>query len=135
MRDPIMSLRVRAAVTRSAWAAAVIASTNCASSAATRGRTVPADATPPAPPTTVIPPEIVIVRGAEADRWRDELAKLYSPHRLVFAIPADLAGLDAAVADKESGAGTRAYVCRGSTCSPPVETLADLVRTAQARTG
>jgi uncharacterized protein YyaL (SSP411 family) len=81
------------------------------------------------------PPEIVIIRGAEADRWRDELVKLYAPHRLVFSIPAELVGLDAAVADKKAGAGTRAYVCRGSTCSPPVESLTDLVRTAQARTG
>ena len=80
------------------------------------------------------PPEIVIIRGAEADRWRDELVKLYAPHRLVFSIPADLAGLDAAVADKKAGSGTCAYVCRGSTCSPPVESLPDLVRTAQART-
>jgi uncharacterized protein YyaL (SSP411 family) len=79
------------------------------------------------------PPEIVIIRGTEAQRWRDELAKLYSPHRLVFAIPADSPGLDAAIADKAAGAGTRAYVCRGSTCSPPVESLSDLVRTAQAR--
>jgi uncharacterized protein len=81
------------------------------------------------------PPEIVIVRGAaaEAEAWRDELNKLYAPHRLVFAIPADLAGLDAALADKKPGAGTRAYVCRGSTCSAPVETLADLARTARAR--
>ena len=28
---------------------------------------------------------------------------------------------------------TRAYVCRGSTCSAPVESLPDLIRTAQAR--
>jgi uncharacterized protein YyaL (SSP411 family) len=81
------------------------------------------------------PPEIVIIRGAEADRWRDELMKLYAPHRLVFAIPADLAGLDAAVADKKAGTGTRAYVCHGSICSPPVESLTDLVRTAQSRAG
>jgi hypothetical protein len=52
---------------------------------------------------------------------------------MVFAIPADLGGLDAAVADKKAGAGTRAYLCRGSTCSAPVEALPDLVRMAQAR--
>jgi uncharacterized protein YyaL (SSP411 family) len=81
------------------------------------------------------PPEIVIIRGAaaEADAWRDELNKLYAPHRLVFSIPAELTGLDAAIADKKAGAGTRAYVCRGSTCSAPVESLPDLARTAQAR--
>ena len=71
-------------------------------------------------------------RGRARD-WQRELGKLYAPHRMVFSIPADLEGLDAAIADKKAGATTRAYVCRGSTCSAPVETLADLVRTAQAR--
>jgi hypothetical protein len=79
------------------------------------------------------PPEIVIIRGGDADRWRDELNKLYAPHRLVFAIPAHSPGLDAAIADKQAGAGTRAYVCRGSTCSPAVETLSDLANVARAR--
>ncbi len=81
----------------------------------------------------LVPPEIVIIRGDEADTWRDELNKLYAPHRLVFAIPADSTGLDAAIADKQAGVGTRAYVCRGSTCSPPAETLADTIRMAKAR--
>jgi uncharacterized protein YyaL (SSP411 family) len=81
------------------------------------------------------PPEIVIVRGPEPDarRWQDELAKLYGPHRLTFAIPSDLEGLDAAIADKKAGDATRAYVCRGSTCSAPIESLSDFVRTATAR--
>jgi uncharacterized protein YyaL (SSP411 family) len=79
------------------------------------------------------PPEAVIIRGDEAQKWRDELNKLYAPHRMVFAIPSESAGLDAAIADKKAGPGTRAYVCRGSTCSAPVETLDDLARTARAR--
>jgi uncharacterized protein YyaL (SSP411 family) len=81
------------------------------------------------------PPEIVIVRGAadDAKTWQRELGKLYGPHRLTYAIPAGLEGLDAAIADKKAGDVTRAYVCRGSTCSAPIETLADFVRTAAAR--
>ena len=81
------------------------------------------------------PPEIVIVRGPEpeASRWRDELGKLYAPHRLVFAIPTDTPALDAALADKRAGDTTRAYVCRGSTCSPPIESLDELARAARAR--
>jgi uncharacterized protein YyaL (SSP411 family) len=80
-------------------------------------------------------PEIVIIREAAADAgaWQRELGKLYAPHRLVFSIPAGLDGLDAALADKKAGGASRAYLCRGSTCSPAVESLADLVRTAQAR--
>jgi uncharacterized protein len=81
------------------------------------------------------PPEIVIIRGAadEAENWRRELGKLYAPHRLVFAIPADLQDLDPAIADKTAGANTRAYVCRGTTCSAPIESLTDLARQAAAR--
>jgi uncharacterized protein YyaL (SSP411 family) len=80
-------------------------------------------------------PEIVIIREAAADAgaWQRELGKLYAPHRLVFSIPANLDGLDAALTDKQAGSASRAYLCRGSTCSPAVESLADLVRTAQAR--
>jgi len=80
------------------------------------------------------PPEIVIIREtADVGSWQRQLGKLYAPHRMVFSIPANLEGLDAAIADKKAGASSRAYVCRGSTCSAPVETLPDLVRTAQAR--
>ena len=80
------------------------------------------------------PPEIVIIRDpGNAAAWQRELCKLYAPHRMVFSIPANLEDLDAALADKKGGAAARAYVCRGSTCSAPVESLADLIRTAQAR--
>jgi len=83
------------------------------------------------------PPEIVVVReqAGDADAWQRELGKLYAPHRLVFSIPADAQGLDPALADKKPGSTTRAYVCRGSTCSAPLESLADLARSAQARVG
>jgi uncharacterized protein YyaL (SSP411 family) len=81
------------------------------------------------------PPEIVIVREqpGEDGRWQRELGRLYAPNRLVFSIPAGLDGLDAAIVDKKAGDATRAYLCQGSTCSAPVETLADLVRTLQSR--
>ena len=80
------------------------------------------------------PPEIVIIRDpAGTAAWQHELDKLYAPHRMVFSIPANLEGLDAALADKKAGAAARAYVCRGSTCSAPIESLPDLIRTAQAR--
>ncbi|HKU13678.1 MAG TPA: thioredoxin domain-containing protein [Steroidobacteraceae bacterium] len=73
--------------------------------------------------------DIVIIRGPreEAARWRDALAKKYSPTRLVFAIDADAAGLPAALADKRALDTTVAYVCRGTTCSEPVRALAPLL--------
>ena len=81
------------------------------------------------------PPEIVIIReAADAGRWQRELGKLYAPHRMVFSIPAESRWARRGHRRQESRrASTRAYVCRGSTCSAPVESLADLMRTAQAR--
>ena len=71
-------------------------------------------------------PTIVIVRGAgdPIAEWRDELAKLYAPKRLVFAIPGDASGLPGALADKRPLEDTVAYVCRGMTCSEPLRSIA-----------
>lgn len=79
------------------------------------------------------PPEIIIIRGpaAEAAAWSRELAKLYAPKRLTFAIPTDAAGLPPALADKPSMEGTVAYICRGMTCSEPVKGLAGVASLAR----
>jgi hypothetical protein len=71
------------------------------------------------------PPEIVILRGEARtiEGWRLELARLYAPHRVVLAIPAGTADLPPALADKTSRAATVAYLCRGSTCSAPLDSL------------
>jgi hypothetical protein len=71
------------------------------------------------------PPEIVILRGEPAaiESWRRELARDYAPRRLVLAIPADTPGLPAALADKSPRGAAVAYLCRGSVCSAPLETL------------
>ncbi|HEY6645239.1 thioredoxin domain-containing protein [Povalibacter sp.] len=73
------------------------------------------------------PPEIIIVRGAEAAAWRDELAKIYAPRRLTFAIPADAVNLPAALLSKAAMPKTVAYICRGMTCSEPLRSLSALV--------
>jgi hypothetical protein len=71
------------------------------------------------------PPQIVILRGEAAaiEGWRRELARMFVPRRLVLAIPADAAALPAALADKAPRGAAVAYVCRGSTCSAPVDSL------------
>jgi uncharacterized protein YyaL (SSP411 family) len=78
----------------------------------------------------VRPTEIVILRGAESsiEAWRRELAKLYSPRRLVLAIPADVLDLPPALKDKAPQAEAIAYVCRGTTCSAPIHSLGALTQ-------
>jgi uncharacterized protein YyaL (SSP411 family) len=76
------------------------------------------------------PIEVVIIRGPEreTERWADELAKVYAPHRLVFAIPDSANDLPSALAEKTTAANeVTAYLCRGTTCSPPVKSLAALL--------
>jgi len=75
------------------------------------------------------PPEIVILRGdaAAIEAWRRELARMFVPRRVVLAIPADATDLPPALADKAPRGAAVAYVCRGSTCSAPVESLGALL--------
>jgi len=78
-------------------------------------------------------PTIVIIRGDanECREWHAELTKLYSPKRLVFAIPADALGLPESIASKRCESDTVAYVCRGMTCSEPLRSLSALAAVTQ----
>jgi uncharacterized protein len=83
------------------------------------------------------PPETLILRGEKSQitTWAKELHKLYAPRRLVLAVPADAQGLPAALAEKSFPAGSRgaiAYVCQGSTCSAPIDSLSGLVSRLRA---
>jgi len=74
------------------------------------------------------PPESIILRGEARtiEGWRAELARCYAPHRLLLAIPSDVVDLPAALADKTPRAGPVAYLCRGSSCSAPIDSLEEL---------
>jgi len=76
------------------------------------------------------PPPVVVVRGGpeELAAWRSQLDGRFDPRRAVFALPADAVGLPPALAEKRPRAGAVAYVCRGTTCSPPIDTIGGLVR-------
>jgi uncharacterized protein YyaL (SSP411 family) len=74
-------------------------------------------------------PTIVILRGTQngVAEWQDELTKLYTPKRLVFAIADDAVRLPPVLAEKKPMSDTVAYVCRGMTCSEPVRSMSSLV--------
>jgi uncharacterized protein len=80
------------------------------------------------------PPETVILRGAAAELevWRRELARIYAPRRLVLAIPDSAPDLPPALAEKLPRGRAVAYLCRGSVCSAPVASLAELVQALPA---
>jgi uncharacterized protein len=75
------------------------------------------------------PPETLILRGEASaiTAWACELHKLYAPRRMVLAVPSDARDLPPALAEKTSGSTALAYVCRGSTCSAPIDSLGGLV--------
>jgi uncharacterized protein len=75
------------------------------------------------------PPEIVIVRGSEkrAAEWARSVRLVFAPRRLVFEIPPEAAALPPALAGKAAPAsGARAWICRGTTCLPPVASQSEL---------
>jgi uncharacterized protein len=77
---------------------------------------------------------IVVIRGeaSSAAHWAGVLGRLYAPTRMIFAIPND-AQLPAALAAKRPGETTVAYLCRGMTCSAPLENLEEIARALKLR--
>lgn len=75
------------------------------------------------------PPQIVIIRGPDDEiaQWREELAQLYAPRRLIFAVPDAAGQLPPAIASKKPGNTTLAYVCEKMTCSEPLRSLPALL--------
>jgi uncharacterized protein YyaL (SSP411 family) len=74
------------------------------------------------------PPQIVILRGA-ADAiqpWQRELNAVFAPRRWTLAVPADATGLPPALASKSAADVPIAYVCRGTRCTAPITSLAEL---------
>jgi hypothetical protein len=77
------------------------------------------------------PPELIILRGdaGEAGVWTTTLVAPYNPRRMVFAIPGDAGDLPVALASKTApAAGVLAYVCRGTVCDSPVDSLETLAK-------
>jgi len=77
------------------------------------------------------PPELIILRGdaGETGTWAAILGAAYNPRRMVFAIPRDATDLPPGLASKIAPkAGVLAYVCRGTACSPPVDSLEELTK-------
>jgi uncharacterized protein YyaL (SSP411 family) len=84
------------------------------------------------------PPTVVVVRGPHARTWANALLREYRPHTVVIALPdgAHAAGLPATLDMPVPPAdATRAWVCEGAVCRPPVdsaEALRQLLKPAQA---
>ena len=67
-----------------------------------------------------------ILRIGEERRLAEN--KFHAPQRITLAIADDATGLPAALADKSAHGGVVAYLCRGSTCSAPIDDLSVLLR-------
>jgi uncharacterized protein YyaL (SSP411 family) len=81
------------------------------------------------------PHTFVILRG-EPDliaSWQRELQRGWRPRTSVIAIPADAAALPPALAEKLPRGEVAAYVCRGSVCAEPEQTLAALLQALSSR--
>jgi len=70
------------------------------------------------------PPATVIVRGAEPAlaSWSQAMAREYLPGTMVLAVPAGLRDLPP-VLDKPASVSVNAWLCRGVTCLPPINSV------------
>ena len=79
------------------------------------------------------PPQIVVLRGGAAAMrpWQQQLNAAFAPQRWTLAVASDAVGLPPALASKTpSSAGADvplAYLCRGTQCSAPINSLAALL--------
>jgi uncharacterized protein YyaL (SSP411 family) len=74
------------------------------------------------------PTRTIILRGPseELQRWRTALAQRYLPQTVVLAIGNDAGDLPPVLA-KPSGGAVKAWVCEGTSCLAPVESLERLI--------
>ena len=81
------------------------------------------------------PPEVLILRGRgdALIEWHRRCARDYAPCRMSLAIAAEEDDLPEALAEKAPQDEVVGYVCKGTTCSPPITNLDELA-TALART-
>ncbi len=69
--------------------------------------------------------ETVILRGpaAQVSEWQTFLNAGFNPHRRIFAIDDTENDLPGLLAERRTADGPIGYVCRGTTCGAPVDTL------------
>jgi uncharacterized protein YyaL (SSP411 family) len=74
------------------------------------------------------PHEIIVLRGPadEMSHWQRFLNAGFNPTRLVFAIDSAAGALPGLLDERAASRGTIAYVCRGTTCQAPIDTLETL---------
>ena len=78
------------------------------------------------------PPETIIIRGANSnmEAWQQECQKYFHPSRMIFSIANDTDDLPKELANKHAhNDKTIAYLCRGTQCLAPIESL-DLLKDA-----
>jgi len=76
------------------------------------------------------PPTLLIVRGPgeELGRWRQRVENAYAPDRLCFFIPDDSGDLPGLLATRAATGSPVAYLCRGTSCEAPIESLETLMK-------
>lgn len=83
------------------------------------------------------PPETIIIRGKldEIQVWQYQCQLEFHPSRMVYAIPDDADNLAEGLKAKCSQGNNKAiaYVCRGTQCQAPLESLEDLEQELQLK--
>jgi uncharacterized protein YyaL (SSP411 family) len=80
----------------------------------------------------LMPPQIVVLRGAAAQTWARSLAQEFLPATLAFAIPQAPDMKLPALLDKASGNPVNAWVCQGVKCLPSINNLREMLEVCKS---
>jgi uncharacterized protein YyaL (SSP411 family) len=77
--------------------------------------------------TWLRPPRVVVLRGesGELEAWRRCALSVLTSRDLCLSVPADAADLPGALAQRKPSGRAVAYVCEGSRCLPPKQSLTE----------
>lgn len=73
------------------------------------------------------PPTWIIIRGEEKQiqKWQQVYQQDYYPAVFSYSIPSDAKDLPAVLQEKGADKKTQAYICQGTTCQKPIQTLSE----------
>ncbi|MGA7799820.1 MAG: thioredoxin domain-containing protein, partial [Gammaproteobacteria bacterium] len=82
----------------------------------------------------LFPPQILVLRGAPSALWdwQDRAVRPYAPRRMTLAIPDQARDLPGLLGERKARSEPVAYLCSGTVCSAPTETLQALEADLQA---
>ena len=81
------------------------------------------------------PPDLIIIRGhlERALEWLTPIKGGYLPHTMIFLVPTEEKNLPGILSNFKCGQEVTAYICNGTSCTPPINDIDQFINTFRER--